>query len=85
VKTLTLFFVGLFVSGSLAFNMQAYEYHYMTCWVTKMCAVNCRGISLSVVIGKGREACKICRPPGAVENREIKSDNFFRTKLIRTA
>ena len=72
MKTLTTFFLGLFVSFSLAastltvaFNQKTHKYHYTYCTWAKRCTVNCIDIPLKEAIERGGVACKVCRPPGA--------------------
>lgn len=74
MKTLTTFFIGLFVSLSLAassltvsFNQKTHKYHYATCTWAKRCTVNCIDIPLKEAIERGGVPCKICRPPAEVE------------------
>jgi hypothetical protein len=70
MKTLTTFFIGLFVSISLAsssltvaFNTKTHKYHYTTCVWAKRCTVHCVEVSLQEAIERGGVPCKVCRPP----------------------
>jgi hypothetical protein len=73
MKTLTAFFLALFVSVALAassltvaFNTKSHKYHYTTCSAAKRCTRNCIEIPLAEAIERGGVACKICRPPETV-------------------
>lgn len=85
MKTLTTFFIGLFVSISIAassltvaFNTKSHKYHYMSCSAAKRCTVNCIDLSLEDAIERGGIPCKICHPPVTVTNEgEEKSHAKF--------
>jgi hypothetical protein len=74
VKTLTIFFIGLFFSLSLAassltvaFNQKTHKYHYTGCPWANRCTVNCIDIPLKEAIERGGIPCKVCHPPSSVE------------------
>lgn len=73
MKTLTTFFLGIFVSLSLAassltvaFNQKTHKYHYLSCAAAKRCTVNCIDIPLKEAIARGGVPCLRCNPPAVV-------------------